>query len=153
MKRWLMVVAVAGVLLGGCATWEGLSPGTKTGAGIGAVSGGILGALIDSNRPWRGAIIGAAAGAAAGGWIGSTTDKKTLSAPIVDSNDAVITQAANEAAKQNAVVKYSRTTESGVNEEVIATPISLEGNIRTVNIKYYQDGKLISSETREVSIT
>jgi len=140
------------MLLGGCATWEGLSPSTKTGAGIGAAAGGILGALLDSNHPWRGAIIGAAAGAAAGGWIGSTTDK-TVSAPVVNSNDAVINQAAKEAAKQNAVVKYSRTTESGINEEVIATPISLQGNIRTVNIKYYQNGKLISSETREVSIT
>ena len=151
--RGLMVVAVACVLLGGCATWEGLSPNTKTGAEIGAASGGILGAILDSRQPWRGAIIGAAAGAAAGGWIGSTTDKKTVSAPVVDSNAAVINQAASEAAKQNATVKYSRTTESGVNEEVIATPISRSGNIRTVNIKYYQNGRLISSETREVSIT
>ena len=151
--KGLMVIVVACVLLGGCATWEGLSPNTKTGAEIGAVSGGILGAILDSNRPWRGAIIGAAAGAAAGGWIGSTTDKKTVSAPVVDSNDAVIDQAAKEAAKQNVTVKYSRTTESGINEEVVATPLSLKGNIRTVNIKYYQNGKLVSSETREVSIT
>ena len=149
--RGLMVIAVACVLLGGCATWDGLSPNTKTGAGIGAVSGGVLGALIDSNQPWRGAIIGAAAGAAAGGWIGSTTDKKTVSTPVVDSNSAVINQAASEAAKLNATVKYSRTTENGIKEEVVATPISQSGNIRTVNIKYYQNGKLISSETREVS--
>ena len=152
--KGLMLVAVAGVLLlGGCSTWEGLSPNTKTGAEIGAVSGGILGAILDSNKPWRGAIIGAAAGAVAGGWIGSTTDKKTVSTPVVESNAAVIDQAAKEAAKQNATVKYSRTTESGINEEVIATPVSLKGSIRTVNIKYYQNGKLISSETREVSIT
>lgn len=150
--KGLMVIAIVCVLLGGCATWEGLSPNTKTGAEIGVVSGGILGALIDSNRPWRGAIIGAAAGAAAGGWIGSTTDKKTVSAPTVNSNAAVINQAAKEAATQNATVKYSRTTEDGINEEVVATPISRSGNIRTVNIKYYQNGKLISSETREVSI-
>src|SRR5450830_412994 len=150
--KGLMVIAVAGVLLSGCATWEGLSPNTKTGAGIGAVSGGILGALIDSNQPWRGAIIGAAAGAAAGGWIGSTTDKNKVSAPVVDSNAAVIDQAAREAATKNATVKYSRTTENGIKEEVIATPISRNGNIRRVNIKYYQNGRLISSETREVSV-
>ena len=150
--KGLMVVAVASVLLlGGCATWEGLSPNTKTGAEIGVVSGGILGALIDSNQPWRGAVIGAAAGAAAGGWIGNTTDKH-VSAPVVNSNAAVIDQAAREAATQNATVKYSRTTEDGVNEEVIATPISRNGNIRTVNIKYYQNGRLISSENREVSV-
>ena len=151
--RGLMVITVACVLLGGCATWEGLSPNTQTGAEIGAVSGGILGAILDSHQPWRGAIIGAAAGAVAGGWIGSTTDKKKVSAPVVSSNAAVINQAAKEAAKQNAIIKYSRTTESGINEEVVATPLSLKGNIRTVNIKYYQNGKLISSETREVSIT
>ncbi|MFH2068606.1 MAG: YMGG-like glycine zipper-containing protein [Candidatus Omnitrophota bacterium] len=150
--KGLVVVAIACVLLSGCATWEGLTPSTKAGAGIGAVSGGILGALIDSKQPWRGAIIGAAAGAAAGGWIGSTTDKE-VSTPVVDSNAAVINQAALEAAKQNATVSYSRTTESGIKEEVVATPISRSGNIRTVNIKYYQNGKLISSETREVSIT
>ncbi|MCX5642299.1 MAG: YMGG-like glycine zipper-containing protein [Candidatus Omnitrophica bacterium] len=150
--RRLLVVAVACLLMGGCTTWEGLSPNTQTGAEIGAVSGGILGALLDSNHPWRGAIIGAAAGAAAGGWVGSTTDKKTVSAPVVNSNNAVIDQAAKEAAKQNATVKYSRTTETGINEEVVATPLSLKGNIRTVNIKYYQNGKLVSSETREVSI-
>jgi uncharacterized protein YcfJ len=151
--KGLMIIAVACVLLGGCATWEGLTPNTKTGAGIGAVSGGVLGALIDSKQPWRGAIIGAAAGAAAGGWIGNTTDKNKTSVPVVNSNDAVINQAAREAARQNATVKYSRTTENGINEEVIATPISRSGNIRTVNIKYYQNSRLISSETREVSIT
>ena len=150
--KGLMVVAVASVLLfGGCATWDGLSPNTKTGAEIGVVSGGILGALIDSNQPWRGAVIGAAAGAAAGGWIGNTTDK-TVSAPVVNSNAAVIDQAAREAATQNATIKYSRTTEGGINEEVVAKPISRSGNIRTVNIKYYQNGRLISSENREVSI-
>jgi uncharacterized protein YcfJ len=150
--KGLMVIAVACVLLTGCATWEGLSPNTKTGAEIGAVSGGVLGALIDSRQPWRGAIIGAAAGAAAGGWIGSTTDKKTVSAPVVNSNDAVIDQAASEAAKLNVTVKYSRTTENGIKEDVVAVPLSRSGNVRTVNIKYYQNGKLISSETREVSV-
>ena len=147
--KGLMVIAVACVLLGGCATWQGLSPNTKAGGGIGAVSGGILGALIDSNQPWRGAIIGAAAGTAAGGWIGSTTDQGTA----VNSNASVINQAASEAARQNITVKYSRTTEGGINEEVVATPISRNGNIRTVRIKYYQNGRLISSEIREVSIT
>jgi uncharacterized protein YcfJ len=114
------------------------------------VSGGILGALIDSNQPWRGAIIGAAAGAVAGGWIAEKTDKDV---PAADSNTAVIDQAAREAAQQNATIKYSRTTENGVNEEVIATPISRSGNYRTVNIKYYRDGSLITSETREVMIS
>jgi len=148
----LLVVTAAILLLGGCATWEGLSSNTKTGAGIGAVSGGVLGALIDSGQPWRGAIIGAAAGAAAGGWIGSTTDKKTVSASVVDSNAAAVTQAAQEAATQNATVKYSRTTENGVTEEVIATPGSRTGNLRVVTIRYYRDGVLLSTETRKLPV-
>lgn len=150
LMRAMLATAVAGILLGGCAGWDGLSPNTKTGAGIGAVSGGILGALIDSNRPWRGAIIGAAAGAAAGGAIGSTTDRDAV--PAVDSNAAVIDQAAREAARQNATIRYSRTTETGVNEEVIATPGSRTDSFRRVTITYYRDGRLISTETRQVSI-
>jgi uncharacterized protein YcfJ len=154
MKKSLSALAVVSVvcvfLTVGCAQWEGLSSNTKTGAGIGAAAGGILGALIDSNQPWRGAIIGAAAGAAAGGWIAERTDKNV---PAADSNSAVIDQASREAARQNATIKYSRTTENGVNEEVIATPISRSGNYRTVNIKYYRDGRLITSENREVKIS
>jgi hypothetical protein len=158
MKKSLSTLAVVSVvsifLTVGCAQWEGLSSNTKTGAGIGAVSGGILGALLDSNQPWRGAIIGAAAGAAAGGWIGGRTDGRTdNNVPAADSNSEVIDQAAREAARQNATIKYSRTTENGVNEEVIATPISRSGNYRTVNIKYYRDGRLITSENREVNIS
>jgi uncharacterized protein YcfJ len=158
MKKSLSALAVVSVvsvfLTVGCAQWEEMSSNTKTGAGIGAVSGGVLGALIDSNQPWRGAIIGAAAGAAAGGWIGGRTDGRTdNNVPAADSNSEVIDQAAREAARQNATIRYSRTTENGVNEEVIATPISRSGNYRTVSLKYYRDGRLITSETREVEIS
>jgi len=151
IMKGLMVVAVVSLLLSGCATWEGLSPKTKTGAGIGAVGGGILGAMIDSGQPWRGAIIGAAAGAAAGGWVGHTMDAKAVE-PVVDANADIVNQAAMNAAKQNATVKYSRTTEQGVNEEVIATPGALKGNARVVTIRYYRDGQLISTEVREVAV-
>lgn len=151
MKKLLVVALIAGFLLSGCATLEELSPKTKTGAGIGAVAGGILGAIVDSNKPWRGAIIGAAAGAAAGGWIGHTMDKET-GEPIVQADADVVNQAATEAAKQNATVKYSRVTEGGVNEEVIAKPGELTGNLRTVTIQYFRNGKLISTETRQVAV-
>lgn len=151
VMKGLMIVAVVGLLMSGCATWEGLSPKTKTGAGIGAVGGGILGAMIDSNKPWRGAIIGAAAGAAAGGWVGHTMDNKEVE-PVVDADANIVNQAALDAAKQNATVKYSRTTENGINEEVIATPGELKGNARVVTIRYYRDGQLISTEIREVVV-
>jgi phage tail tape-measure protein len=151
MKKLLSVMIIAVVLFSGCATLEELSTKTKTGAGIGAVAGGILGAVVDSDKPWRGAIIGAAAGAAAGGWIGHTMDKET-GEPIVQADADIVAQAAAEAAKQNATIKYSRVTEGGVNEEIIAKPGELSGNLRTVTIQYFRDGKLISTETRQVAV-
>jgi hypothetical protein len=149
MKRLFVVAVIAGLLFTGCATWDEISPKTKTGAGIGAVAGGILGAVVDSNRPWRGAIIGAAAGAAAGGWIGHTMDSKSEE---VKADADVVQQAAAEAAKQNATVKYTRVTEDGINEEIIATPGELSGSVRTVTVQYFRDGKLISTETRQVTV-
>jgi len=149
MKKFLVVILLASMFMSGCETIEGLSPKTKTGAGIGAVAGGILGALIDSGKPWRGAIIGAAAGAAAGGWIGYKMDTK--SAEVTADSD-IVAQAASEAAKQNAKVKYSRVTEAGITEEVIATPGQLTGNLRNVTVQYFRNGTLISTETRQVQV-
>jgi len=106
--------------------------------------------MIDSGKPWRGAIIGAAAGAAAGGWIGHTVGEKED--PVIEANADIVNQAALDAAKQNATVKYSRTTENGVNEEIIATPGARTGNICVVTVRYYRDGKLISTEVREVAV-
>ena len=148
--KGILVVAVVGLLLGGCAALdERFSQRTQTGAGIGAVAGGILGALVDSNKPWRGAIIGAAAGAAAGGWVGHATE---TTEPVVAANADIVDQAARDAAVQNATVQYTRTTEAGVREEVIATPGSRTGNLRVVTIRYYRDGTLASTETRQVSV-
>jgi phage tail tape-measure protein len=151
MKKLLVLALIGSFFLGGCAMLDEFSQDTKTGAGIGAVAGGILGAIVDSNKPWRGAIIGAAAGAAAGGWIGHKMDKET-GEPIVQADADIVAQAATEAAKQNATVKYSRVTEAGVNEEIIAKPGELAGNLRTVTVQYFRDGKLISTETRQVAV-
>ncbi|MBN1445435.1 MAG: glycine zipper 2TM domain-containing protein [Candidatus Omnitrophica bacterium] len=149
MKKLLVVVLLAGMLLSGCETISGLSPKTKTGAGIGAVAGGILGALVDSNKPWRGAIIGAAAGAAAGGWIGYKMDNKDA---VVEADSDIVAQAATEAAKQNATIKYSRVTEDGVAEDIIATPGNLTGNIRAVTVDYFRNNTLISTEHVDVEV-
>ena len=151
MKRILLVVLVTSFLFSGCATLDELSTETKKGAGIGAVTGGILGAVIDSDKPWRGAVIGASAGALAGGWIGSRTDNKSGES-VVQADADVVSQAATEAAKQNTTIKYTRTTENGVKEEIIATPGEMTGNIRTVKVQYFRNGKLISTETRQVVV-
>ncbi|MCK9266762.1 glycine zipper domain-containing protein [bacterium] len=146
-------ITLVAILLSGCAGIdEVLTPKTKTGAGVGAVAGGILGALVDSNRPWRGAIIGAAAGAAAGGWIGHTVDSKATSQAEVSADKDVVEQAVKEAVKNNATVKYSRTTEQGINEDIIAIPGTKTGNKQKVTVEYYKNGKLVSSEIREVTL-
>lgn len=151
--RVIAVICVLAVFMSGCASMEEVWTGkTKTGTGIGAVAGGVLGALIDDNKPWRGAIIGAVAGAAAGGWIGHTMESKSTEAAVVSADKDIVDQAAREAVKSNATVKYSRTTSQGVDEDVIARPGTKSGNKQPVTIEYYRDGKLVSSETREMTI-
>ena len=61
----LTVFAVAGALLGGCATQQGTN--TAVGTGTGAAVGAGLGAIFGGGK---GAAIGAAAGAATGGIVG-----------------------------------------------------------------------------------
>ena len=151
MKKLLVVFLAAGLLFSGCAAYESLSPEARTGIGIGAVAGGILGAVVDSDRPWRGAIIGAAAGGALGGWIGHTMEGEPEEV-VVEADADVVTLAAEEAAKQNVVVKYSRVTEDGVLEEIIATPGALVGSMRRVTVEYFRDGELVSKEIRDVAV-
>lgn len=68
-KNWLIGVALVmtGLLLfsSGCSTPQGAQ-----GAGLGAVVGGVSGALIDKGNPWRGAAIGGGLGAVFGGGLG-----------------------------------------------------------------------------------
>lgn len=152
MKRILIILIVLSLCFAGCSTIQELSPKTKEGAAIGAAIGGILGAILDSNKPWRGAIIGAGVGAVAGGWIGSKVEQKSEE-KVVDPKTNIVEQAANEAGKLNAVVKYERVTENGVKEEIIAKPGELKDNLRTVVVEYYRDGKLISKETKQVKVS
>lgn len=149
MKKLIAGLVLVSILLSGCATVQSLSPGTKKGAAIGAAAGGILGAILDSGNPWRGAVIGAAVGAAAGGWIGYKIEGKEA---VAQADEDVVSKAAKDAATLNSTVKYSRVTENGVTEEIIATPGELKGNVRKVTIKYYRNGTLISTETREVEV-
>ncbi|MDD3726108.1 MAG: glycine zipper domain-containing protein, partial [Candidatus Ratteibacteria bacterium] len=98
---------------------------------------------------WRGAVIGAAVGAAAGGWIGYKMEGKES---VAKADEDVVSKAAQDAAKLNSTVKYSRVTESGITEDVIATPGELKGSVRTVTIQYFRNGTLISTETRQVEV-
>ena len=73
----LITVVITGLLMAGCAT---MSPRTKAGAQIGAILGGLGGAAIDKDNPWRGAVEGAAIGAILGGTIGKIVDNAALEA-------------------------------------------------------------------------
>lgn len=79
--RNIVVAATLATLLAGCQTIDPYTRETKTsntakGAGIGAVAGGIAGALINKGDRGKGAVIGAALGAGAGGGIGYYMDQQ-----------------------------------------------------------------------------
>lgn len=70
-SRWLTCLTLAvsvAVVLAGCQTAN--EHRTATGATTGAVIGGIAGALIDDENPYRGALIGATAGGVVGAGVG-----------------------------------------------------------------------------------
>jgi len=73
----LVALAIAGVGLTGCATWENMSR-TGQGATVGAAGGAAVGGAIGSRggNTARGAIIGAAVGGAAGALIGRQMDRQ-----------------------------------------------------------------------------
>ena len=80
MKKFLIAVAILG--LAGCMstdpyTGEQQVSNTAKGAGIGAVTGAIIGAAVSSSDDrGKGALIGAAGGAAVGGGVGFYMDKQ-----------------------------------------------------------------------------
>ncbi|MGC8852709.1 MAG: glycine zipper 2TM domain-containing protein [Hydrogenobacter sp.] len=109
---------------------QATSQGTYQGAGVGAAGGAIAGALIDKENRWRGAVIGGVLGAVIGGTI-----------------TEVAARASREAAMNNRPVEYR--SEDG-RERVYAEPVASRGNCKIVKTNYYQNGKLVKVEEREV---
>jgi hypothetical protein len=100
------------------------------GAAVGGAVGAVAGALLDKENRWRGAVIGGALGAVLGG---TATE--------------VAQRAAREAAMANKPVEYR--SEDG-RQRVYAEPVASKGNCKIVKTNYYQDGKLVKTEEREV---
>jgi hypothetical protein len=100
------------------------------GAAVGGAVGAVAGALLDKNNRWRGAVIGGALGAVLGGTI-----------------TEIAQRASREAAMANRPVEYR--SEDG-RERVYAEPVASRGNCKIVKTSYYQDGRLVKVEEREV---
>jgi len=100
------------------------------GAAVGGAVGAAAGALIDKENRWRGAVIGGALGAVLGGTV-----------------TEIAQRAAREAAMANKPVEYR--SEDG-RQRVYAEPVASRGNCRIVKTTYYQDGKPVRTEEREV---
>jgi len=81
VKQKLLGLTLAATLMTGCAsidpyTGEQKTSNTAKGAGIGALSGAIIGALANDDDRGKGALIGAAGGAAIGGGVGYYMDRQ-----------------------------------------------------------------------------
>jgi hypothetical protein len=100
------------------------------GAAVGGAVGAAAGALLDKENRWRGAVIGGALGAVLGGTVTEISQR-----------------AAREAAMANKPVEYR--SEDG-RERVYAEPLASRGNCKIVKTSYYQDGRLVKVEEREV---
>lgn len=130
----LLSIIVVALLISGCAT---PAKNTRTGAGTGAIIGGVAGALIDKDNPWRGGVVGAFAGALIGGTIGNIMDR-----------------AAEEAAEENRTVQYTRTYDDGTREIVRATPsgYSEDGDYKLVKTQVIRNGVVVQEEVKRVPI-
>ena len=136
MKKFVSLVLAMSLVVSliGCAT---PSHRTKSGAGIGAILGGVAGGAIDHKNRWRGGVIGAAAGALIGAAIGNILDR-----------------AAYEAANENKTVVYTRMGDDGVEETVKAIPqgSTAEGDYKIVKTQVIRDGEVVKEEIRRVPI-
>ncbi len=112
----------AGVISCGQASYQGAAAGGAVGAAAGA--------LLDKENRWRGAVIGGALGAVLGGTV-----------------TEIAQRASREAAMANKPVEY---VSEDKRQRVYAEPVATKGNCRIVKTTYYQDGKPVKTEEREV---
>jgi hypothetical protein len=126
MRKVAMFLAFAVFSAGVISCSQAGSQGAAVGGAIGAAAG----ALLDKENRWRGAVIGGALGAVLGGTV-----------------TEIAQRAAREAAIANRPVEYR--SEDG-RQRVYAEPVAAKGNCKIVKTNYYQDGKLVKTEEREV---
>jgi len=130
MRKVAILLVFAVFFAGVISCGQVSSQRTYEGASVGGAVGAVAGALIDKNNRWRGAVIGGALGAILGG---TTTE--------------IAQRASREAALANRPVEYR--SEDG-RQRVYAEPSASRGNCKVVKTSYYQDGRLVKVEEREV---
>lgn len=124
-------LAVVSSMLFSCAQTSQytLSPSGQQGAAVGGILGTTAGVMLDHSNRWRGGVIGGIMGAILGGTLGQ-----------------IANTASNQAATQNQPVEYSNGSQT-----VQAIPQGkTKDGCQTVTTKYYQNGQLIESQTKEV---
>jgi hypothetical protein len=126
MRKVAMLLAFAVFSAGVISCSQAGSQGAAVGGAVGAAAG----ALLDKENRWRGAVIGGALGAVLGGTV-----------------TEIAQRAAREAAMANKPVEYISEDRR---QRVYAEPVATKGNCRIVRTNYYQDGKLVRTEEREV---
>jgi outer membrane lipoprotein SlyB len=130
MRKVVMFLTFAVFSAGIISCGQVSSQRTYEGAAVGGTVGAVAGILLDKNNRWRGAVIGGALGAVLGG---TTTE--------------IAQRAAREAATANRPVEYR--SEDG-RQRVYSEPVASRGNCKVVKTNYYQDGRLVKVEEREV---
>jgi phage tail tape-measure protein len=128
--RIASIVGLSAVLFSCAQTGQySLSPAGQQGAAVGGILGATAGTMLDNSNRWRGGVIGGVMGAILGGTLGQ-----------------IANEAAQQAATQNQPVQYSNG-----NQTIQAIPQGQAPNgCQTVTTKYYQNGQLVKTETREI---
>jgi hypothetical protein len=92
----VILLAMLGVGLSGCANMNNTQSGAVAGTGLGAVAGAIVGEA--TGHPGAGALIGAATGATAGALVGNAEDNR-------EERDAAVAHAQYESARNQAIAR------------------------------------------------
>lgn len=129
----LMVVMVL-FTLGACTTYQ------YEGAAVGGALGGLAGALLDNQNPWRGGVIGAALGGMFGATIADISHKGS-----------------REAIETNRPVEYRTTDGRGVYRAEPIEPTEPYydegyGNTKCTKVRerIWEDDRLVKDQVREI---
>jgi len=125
----LLTGLILALTLVGCAT----TPPTYEGGAVGAVAGGIAGALLDRHNPWRGGLIGGAIGAVAGATL-----------------TEISARAAREAAMEQRPVEYRTEDGRGVYRAEPVNPYDPRTRCSKIHERVWEDGRLVKDQVREV---